>query len=491
MRLGAAMTAVPRVVASTTSLDLSIQRSTEFSWRRIYPIAATGTDVAAAGLVLAVAHLTVPATQAPGVVGIPLLVALWIGSLALVGGYRGGADETGASQLRRVLEAAACFAGVLSTLLLLTDGRASRSAFLATIVAVPLLSAVGRGVLRAFALRAWAEGRGMRRVVVAGEEALVQQAVKSLVESGRYRGTKVVAACVPTPGQRFDLLSAGVPVLGGLGSVERAVELTDADAVVVVPSPALSGLELRRLAWRLADARIDLVIAPPLESVTSDRLAVVDLGSVVGVRVLRPRTGGPLVALQDLGHRVLALAGLVALSPLLLLMAAAVCLDSKGPAIYRQTRCGRDGQPFTLYKFRTMTVDADARRTELATLNESDGPLFKLRNDPRVTRVGRLLRRTSLDELPQLFNVVLGQMLLVGPRPPLPAEVAQYDQDTKRRLVVKPGITGLWQVSGRSDLSWRESVALDLRYVDNRTLPGDLAILWRTVRAVTNGTGAY
>jgi exopolysaccharide biosynthesis polyprenyl glycosylphosphotransferase len=292
-------------------------------------------------------------------------------------------------------------------------------------------------------------------------------------------------------GQHNDLLDAGVPVIGGLDAIERAVELTGADAVVMVPSADLTPADFRRLAWRLGDAKIDVVLAPPLDSVTPDRLEVVDLGSVVGLRVIRPRTHGLLVSGQDLLQRFAALAGLLVLTPLILLIALAVRLDSKGPAFYTQIRSGRDGRPFRLYKFRTMRVGADLQRDDLVVLNESDGPLFKLRNDPRVTRVGRWLRRASVDELPQLINVVLGDMLLVGPRPPLPSEVAQYDHDTRRRLVVKPGLTGLWQVSGRSNLSWQESVQLDLRYVDNRSMPGDVAILWRTVRAVTRGIGAY
>jgi lipopolysaccharide/colanic/teichoic acid biosynthesis glycosyltransferase len=159
--------------------------------------------------------------------------------------------------------------------------------------------------------------------------------------------------------------------------------------------------------------------------------------------------------------------------------------------MFRQVRVGRDGREFQIYKFRTMYTDAEARLAEVAHLNEGDGALFKMRDDPRVTPVGRWLRRFSLDELPQLINVVLGDMSLVGPRPPLPSEVAQYPADMRRRLVVKPGMTGLWQVSGRADLSWEESIRLDLRYVENWSLTMDLVILARTVTAVLRLSGAY
>ena len=166
-------------------------------------------------------------------------------------------------------------------------------------------------------------------------------------------------------------------------------------------------------------------------------------------------------------------------------------LDDRGPVFFRQTRIGLDGQPFRLYKFRTMVVDAEQRKAELEALNEGSGVLFKMRRDPRVTKAGFWLRRWSLDELPQLLNVLLGDMSLVGPRPALPKEVARYGDHMRRRLVVKPGITGLWQVSGRSGLAWEEAFRLDLRYVDNWSLALDLQILWKTWSAVFGGSGAY
>jgi lipopolysaccharide/colanic/teichoic acid biosynthesis glycosyltransferase len=179
------------------------------------------------------------------------------------------------------------------------------------------------------------------------------------------------------------------------------------------------------------------------------------------------------------------------LGPVFAAVALAVRLNSSGPVLHRQTRIGRGGRPFTMTKFRTMVVDADRMRHRLAEANEKDGRMFKIRHDPRITRVGRVLRRCSLDELPQLFNVVQGDMSLVGPRPPLPDEVAGYDEVELRRLAVKPGLTGLWQISGRSDLSWDETVTLDLRYVDNWSPSVDVGVLFRTVRAVVSGDGAY
>ncbi|MDP3891174.1 sugar transferase [Nocardioides sp.] len=194
---------------------------------------------------------------------------------------------------------------------------------------------------------------------------------------------------------------------------------------------------------------------------------------------------------KECWERAAALVALVVLAPLLLAIVVWVRLDSSGPAIFRQRRAGQRNVEFTMLKFRTMTTDAEDRKGDLVTLNEANGVLFKIQGDPRVTRAGRLLRKYSLDELPQLINIARGEMSLVGPRPPLPDEVARYDARTARRLVVKPGLTGLWQVSGRSDLSWEESVRLDLRYVDERSARLDAVILARTVGAVLTHRGAY
>jgi lipopolysaccharide/colanic/teichoic acid biosynthesis glycosyltransferase len=195
--------------------------------------------------------------------------------------------------------------------------------------------------------------------------------------------------------------------------------------------------------------------------------------------------------LKSLFDKIVATVALLALSPVLALITLAIVLHDGGPALFTQTRVGRGGQPFTVLKFRTMVPDAELRKAALLTLNEGDGVLFKLRRDPRITAVGGFLRRTSLDELPQLLNVVLGDMSLVGPRPALPVEVAQYSGNVSRRLAVKPGMTGLWQISGRSDLSHEDAVRLDLRYVDSWTLALDLRILWKTGAAVASGRGAY
>jgi exopolysaccharide biosynthesis polyprenyl glycosylphosphotransferase len=204
-----------------------------------------------------------------------------------------------------------------------------------------------------------------------------------------------------------------------------------------------------------------------------------------------PQLSGFPVLVKDLFDRTFAAAALISLSPLLVLLAVIIRLHDRGPAFFTQVRVGKDGRVFKIYKFRTMVVDAEQRRTELLDSNDTDGVLFKLRKDPRVTAVGARLRRYSIDELPQLFNVLLGQMSLVGPRPALPDEAARYAEHVRRRLVVRPGLTGLWQVNGRSDLSWEESVRLDLRYVENWSFALDLQIVWKTIMVILQGSGAY
>jgi exopolysaccharide biosynthesis polyprenyl glycosylphosphotransferase len=235
----------------------------------------------------------------------------------------------------------------------------------------------------------------------------------------------------------------------------------------------------------------DLCVAPALLDVAGPRTTIRPTAGLTLLHVDHPQLSGPRQVLKDLFDRSVAALALILVSPLMIAIAIAVKLSDSGPALFTQTRVGKDGRTFKIYKFRTMVVDAEKRLAELRAKNDHDGVLFKMRRDPRITAVGAKLRKWSLDELPQLFNVLLGEMSLVGPRPALPDETAQYADHVRRRLVVKPGLTGLWQVSGRSDLSWDESVRLDLRYVENWSLALDLQILWKTIAVLLRGSGAY
>lgn len=360
--------------------------------------------------------------------------------------------------------------------------------------------AVAPGLLVATAaagLRRWPRsGRRVRRVLLVGEASGVGRAAE-LLNSRTDHDYHLVAA-IPVGTARLEL--DGVQVPGRLGSCPADDDVTTvlggvyahaADLVLVAPGPLLTGDRLRRLGWGLHDGGVALSVVSELSGVTAERVRPVTAAGLTLLHIAPPLRGGPQAVLKNVLDRTGALFGLLTLAPMLLAVALSIRLSSRGPVFHRQIRQGQHDRPFTMWKFRTMVADAESLKAQLLAANEVDGPLFKMRSDPRVTPVGRLLRRTSIDELPQLLNVLLGHMSLVGPRPPLPEETSRYDEREHRRLTVKPGLTGLWQVSGRSDLTWPETVSLDLWYVDNWSVTADLGLLARTVRAVADGRGAY
>ncbi|ASR56529.1 sugar transferase [Cellulomonas sp. CW35] len=329
-------------------------------------------------------------------------------------------------------------------------------------------------------------GLDMRRTLVVGRPQDASRATYELQQTA-YEGYDVVGLCLPSVDDRAPLVD--VPVLGAVADIAQVVS-DYAIEVVIVTSGTLSGPAARRLGWALDRAGAEMVMMPDLVEVSGPRLSVRPVGilPLLEVEVAPPRRRIVAKAVMD---RILSPLFALAAAPVVLVLAAAVRLTSAGPAFYRNTRIGVDGRPFTMWKLRSMYVDADARRAALEASSDGNGVLFKMRDDPRVTPLGRFMRKYSLDELPQLWNVLRGDMSLVGPRPPLPGEVSEYEDEVHRRLRVKPGLTGLWQVSGRSDLDWADSVRLDLRYADNWSFAMDLMILWKTARAVFLSTGAY
>lgn len=348
------------------------------------------------------------------------------------------------------------------------------------------LGAVVAGTLGSHLLVAACSRR--ERLVLVGDPGALARVLPRIADR-RSHHLDLVGLCLTGPGSvpGWDL-----PAQRGLDRLEELVLSERADVALVLPGDDLDPAVVRRAAWGLEHLGVDLVVGTPLVDVARRRTVCTAVGGWSAVHVQHVARRGPAGAVRAVLDRVVAAFLLLLLLPLLGAITMLVRWDSPGPAVFRQVRVGQGGRVFTMLKFRTMEPGAERRLRALAEANETDGgPLFKIRADPRVTRVGRLLRRYSLDELPQLVNVLRGEMSLVGPRPALPREVEQYDADARRRLHVRPGLTGLWQVSGRSDLSWEESVRLDVAYVDNWSLGLDAVILSRTLHAVLRHRGAY
>jgi exopolysaccharide biosynthesis polyprenyl glycosylphosphotransferase len=337
-------------------------------------------------------------------------------------------------------------------------------------------------------------GESMSRLLVLGGPSAVAHLASTLSDA-KHAGYLPVAAYMPGADDRITIEpESGLPVLGHATETSTILEAIDqckADAVAVSAGVQLHPQTLRHLGWALASRNVGLIMAPALTDIAGPRIHTQQVAGLPLIHVTTPTLeGGQRVAKRLFDVATSGILILLA-SPLMAAITLAVMLASPGPVLFKQERVGIRGEHFKMLKFRSMVIDAEQRLSELEHLDEGNGVLFKIRSDPRITPIGRFLRRYSLDELPQLFNVLAGSMSLVGPRPPLPKEVEGYEKDVRRRLLVKPGLTGLWQVSGRSNLSWQDSVRLDLYYVENWSLAGDLVILLKTGRAVFHSTGAY
>jgi exopolysaccharide biosynthesis polyprenyl glycosylphosphotransferase len=456
-------------------------------WLRTYRrtlLAADALAALAAGLLIHNAH-----RHWALVVGLP---PAWLFAMGAYRAYDADTLGSGSEEFRRVLRGAVALPAVAVSCywLLLRDDDFLHSMMLAA-VPVALTALAVRLLLRRRLLREFAAERRHRAAVLVGSAEGLLQLLPRLdrVPAGAL---SVAGLCLADPEQVGALGPWAAQVWGGLRELPDVLHDTDSGTVVVVPGPQIGAAEMRRLSWSAAAAGADFLVAPLLTDVAASRLSVrvADGMALIGVRA--PQLGRGARLPKEVLERAFAALMLVSLAPLMLAVSLVVRMDSAGPALFRQRRVGQYGNHFTMLKFRTMHEDAEQRRAKLEQLNQnSDGLLFKIKADPRITRVGAALRRYSIDELPQLINVVAGHMSLVGPRPSLPAEADGYTNEIRRRLLVKPGLTGLWQVSGRSDLSWEEAVRLDLAYVDNWSLALDAEILRRTGPAVVRGTGAY
>ncbi|MGI4895428.1 MAG: sugar transferase [Janthinobacterium lividum] len=419
-----------------------------------------------------------------------LLPPVWVLAMVLFRAYEPRFLAVGVEEFQRVLLAGTTVVALVGTGSWAFQLEVARGFVVVALPAAGLLTIAGRLAVRRYLHVRRAAGECMQSTVVAGHPAAIASLVRQ-VRRDTDHGLRVDAACTPDGVATPELDALDVPVLGSLDQIAQVVRRGDADVVATLTCPELDGPVLRRLGWELEGTRADLVVAPALTDIVGPRVVIRPVSGLPLLHVDRPELRGIRhlgKTLLDRGSSTLAV---MLLSPVFLVLMALIRLDSPGPAFFTQKRVGRDGREFTMVKFRSMVVDAEKLLLDLRAESEGNGLLFKMRRDPRITRMGGFLRRYSLDELPQLFNVLSGSMSLVGPRPPLPREVAEYGTDLRRRLLVKPGLTGLWQVSGRSDLDLDESTRLDLQYVENWTPAFDLMILAKTVKAVFGGRGAY
>lgn len=395
----------------------------------------------------------------------------------------------GVAEYRRVASASLFTFGSLAILFLVGKVDIARGFFVLTLPIGVVTLALSRRLWRRWVTRQRVNGRYLSRAIVGGSPADVAYVV-SQIERNSGAAYHLIGAAVPSSGAPQPEIE-GVPVVADLSNIALAAANLQVDTVILAGHPSGDDTFVRDLSWKLEGAATDLVLTARLTDVAGPRIHFRHVEGLPLIHVEIPQFDGGKHVLKRALDVTLSGIGLVVLWPLLLLLAVLVRLDSPGSAIYGQQRVGRNGRSFRMYKFRSMVASADRDRAVLLEHNDGAGVLFKCKNDPRVTRLGRGLRKYSLDELPQLWNVFRGDMSLIGPRPPLQSEVDAYEDHVQRRLFIKPGLTGMWQVSGRSDLSWEESVRLDLYYVENWSLTGDLIILWQTARMLLRPVGAY
>lgn len=423
-----------------------------------------------------------------------LLSVVWWLALHIWGSRDPKIFGTGTEEYKRVTSASLYFFGSIAIVSYALNIPTARG-YIG--VALPLgivLLLVARWLCRGRLVRHRKNDRFTRRLMLVGSPSAVEHLHRSLV-SEPGAGYLPVAAILPgyllsaPSGRELALPIASVGT--ELSQVLDAIETHGVDAIAISAGTTLKPRVIRQLGWELQERKISMIMAPALTDIAGPRIHTQPIAGLPLIHVSTPELEGWQAFTKRIFDCVGAALALIVLSPVFLIVAALIKKDGPGPVFFHQERIGRNGVPFKMHKFRSMVVDAEARLTDLQEVSEGNGVLFKMKADPRITKIGAFIRRYSIDELPQLWNVVCGEMSMVGPRPPLKSEVDTYEEYVLRRLKVKPGLTGLWQVSGRSDLSWDDSVRLDLYYVENWSLTQDLIILFRTAKAVFGKDGAY
>jgi exopolysaccharide biosynthesis polyprenyl glycosylphosphotransferase len=421
-----------------------------------------------------------------------ILTVSWMFMLGIFGSRSYRVLGTGTQEYRLIVDASVRLFGLLAIVAYLFQIDLARGYILIALPLGVLVLIFSRWMWRQWLGVQRSRGTYSSRVVLVGSRASVLHIAKELSRQPEA-GYLVVGVCIPGGGSADRLPDEKLPVFVTIDRLAEAMQTTGADTVVITSSEELSAEKIREISWSLEPGRQHLVVAPSLTDIGGPRIHTRPVAGLPLIHVETPRYSGAKQFTKRAFDLVASSVLIVLLSPVLALIAVTVRLTSSGPVFFRQERVGINGSRFNMLKFRSMVTNAEdlLEHLQVKQRDKGNAVLFKMEDDPRVTAAGRILRRYSLDELPQLFNVFGGSMSLVGPRPPLQREVNQYDRHVHRRFLVKPGITGLWQVSGRSNLSWEDTVRLDLFYVENWSITGDIAILWRTGKAVVARDGAY
>jgi exopolysaccharide biosynthesis polyprenyl glycosylphosphotransferase len=493
----AVATPVPRVRVETTTASMPRVSATlehRLHWERAHRVRLGLTDAAVLAIASGVAtgiqlHLGEPPVDV--VTRAALLAGVWFATLLAMRTSLTALFGSSTAEYRGIAHASGLAIGMMAVLALLLGWDSMRLTVLITLPTGLLGLLMSRWSWRRWLSNQRRHGRFTSRTLVVGNRDEVEYAVRALEPIGTTGYQIVGATLLDGNAREMDLGRATVPVLGNLTSVAQVAADLKADTIVVAGRPERDPDFIKRLGWELEGTASELVLCDRLADVAGPRLSFTPIDGLPMIKVQIPTYEGAKHILKralDIVVSAIALVPIILITPILALL---IKLDSPGPVFFFQERVGRDGKPFQIVKFRSMHADAEQRLAALKAVNEGSGLLFKMKNDPRITRVGRVLRKLSFDELPQFWNVLAGEMSVVGPRPPLPSEVSDYDGTVSRRLYIKPGITGLWQVSGRSDLDWDESIRLDLRYVENWSVITDLQIMWRTARVMIAPKGAY
>lgn len=480
------LTLVPRV-------EYALERRR--AWERRYARRLRVTDALVVVSVVGAAATVSALRHGPSIIGAHTAVitaVLWMLMLTVVQSRSASAMGTGSLEYKRVAHASAHTFALLAALFLIVQWAPLRAELILALPSGTVALLAGRWLWRRWLHAQRAIGAYAKRAIVTGTSDDIQYVLRTLEESGSPRYSIIGTAPSDASQGSFATDRQRYAVIGSMHSVATHARNMGADTIIVANRPDDDPEFIKRLSWELEGTASELVLSSRIADVAGPRISLAPVDGLPLINVRIPEFEGGRHVLKRAVDFIFAFVVMIPISLLVApIVALLIKLDDGGPVFFRQTRIGRDGEEFGILKFRTMRVDAEKHLSDLQNASDGNGVLFKMKQDPRVTRVGAVLRKYSIDELPQFWNVLRGDMSVVGPRPPLPSEVRRYDGKVYRRLFIKPGITGLWQVSGRSDLSWEESVRLDLRYVENWSVMNDLMIMWRTAKVMISPRGAY